>query len=67
MFDVNELGRVREVLHASIDEIEGMEIISEYCYESGSCEDLCTGTCAVSCTGLCAFQCIGGCADECGD
>ncbi len=63
MFDLKELGRVREVLYASIAGVEGMELIPEYCFESPSCENACTGTCQ----GTCDDTCYGGCKDGCGN
>lgn len=61
MFDLNELGRVREVLYASIAGVEGMEIISEY-----ACE-VCNGNCIGHCDGTCDDTCQGGCRHECGN
>lgn len=63
MFDLKELGRVREVLYASIVGIEGMELIPEYIYEFSTCN----GNCIGRCQGTCDDTCEGGCRHECGN
>lgn len=58
MFDVNELGRVRDVLFASIAGVVDMVSPTEYCAGS-QCEHGCTGTCYGACHNACEDRCTG--------